>query len=201
MIELSSKQLIGRGLHRECYQHPLNNALCIKIVFNGNSTETKREQAYYRFLERRLPDWTALPRFHGNIVTNKGTGAVFDLIRNVNNEIALPLSEYMADTEHFHEYAKEIAKALMAFQRYQLKHNIQTMSLKPWNLVYRLDETGQGKIFLIDSLGNSDFIPACNYIKLLGRKKILRKWAKFKALVERHYQERPDILAFTDLLA
>ena len=201
MIELSSKQLIGRGLHRECYLHPLNNALCIKIVFNGDHTETKRELAYYRFLEKRLSDWTALPRFHGNIVTNKGTGAVFDLIRSVNDEIALPLSEYMADSEHFHEHAKEIAKALMAFQRYQLKHNIQTMSLKPWNLVFRLDETGRGKIFLIDSLGNSDFIPACNYIKFLGKKKILRKWAKFKSLLERHYKERPDIMAFTDMLA
>lgn len=200
MLALSPELLIGRGLHRECYIHPENQSRCIKVVIQGDDVETQREQSYYRFLEKRLTDWTALPRFHGNLATNLGPGAVFDLIRNDNKDISIPISTYLEDVDNFHRHTEDIASAFRAFQSYQLKHNIQTMSLKPWNLVYRLNKSGQGKIYLIDSLGNSDFIPLCSYSKFLGSKKILRKWAKFKALIERHYPDRADILNFTRLL-
>jgi hypothetical protein len=201
MLTLSSELLIGRGLHRECYVHPDNESLCVKVVIQGDDTETKREQAYYRFLEKRLTDWSAISQFHGKQVTNLGECAVFDLIRNANGEVSIPISKYMEDSSNFDLHAADIAKALKTFRSYQLKHNIQTMSLKPWNLVYQLDDSGKGKICLIDSLGNSDFIPICSYSSFLGRKKIIRKWAKFKALIERHYANRADIMSFTKLLS
>jgi len=200
MLKLSPEHLVGSGLHRECYVHPEDKSLCVKVVTQGDNTETQREQSYYRLLEKRLTDWTALSRFHGNFDTNLGSGAVFDLIRNANDEIAMPISKYLEDSEDFHSYAEDLASALKIFHSYQLQHNIQTMSLKPWNLVYRLNETGRGKIYLIDSLGNSNFIPICNYNRFLGRKKIHRKWANFKSLLERRYPNRADVQNFTSLL-
>ena len=82
MIEINSSDIVGKGLHRECHAHPEDNNLCIKVAVNENIKETLREQKYYLFLKKRGISWDMLPKFYGNIETNMGPGAVFDLIRN-----------------------------------------------------------------------------------------------------------------------
>lgn len=73
MITLSPETMIGKGLHRECFIHPNDKSKCIKVVFYGNQQETRREQSYYKFLEKRRTPWDMLPKFHGNIETNLGS--------------------------------------------------------------------------------------------------------------------------------
>jgi hypothetical protein len=200
MLNLSPDLLIARGYHRECYQHPEDNDRCVKVVVHGGTEETRREQAYYRLLEKRLSDWRGIARFHGNSDTNLGAGAVFDLIRDADGSVSRTISQYLENAETLELHLEDIIHALVDFKHYQLKNNIQTMSLKPWNFVYQVSHEGRGSVFLIDSLGNSDFIPVCTYNGSFGRRKIHRKWAKFITLVERHYPRRDDTILFSEQL-
>lgn len=187
MLQLTKQLLIGKGWHRECYQHPDNRNLCIKVVVNGNDAETKREQTYYRYLGQHLTDWQAVPRFYGNVETSLGQGAVFDLIYDHNGKVSQTLGHYLEDPARYRQNNVKLKTALTQLKQYQLQHNVLTMSLKPNNLLMQVkdDETFTAQI--IDNLGNADFLPLANYVKCLGKAKINRKWARFSSLLERTY--------------
>ena len=179
MISLSSDTRFGKGLHRECFVHPDDPALCIKVVTYGNQQETKREQHYYQQLQKRNIAWDLLPKFHGNIETSMGPGAVFDLIRDHDGQISKTLEHYLADNSFIKNQKQQLDSALVELRKYLLKHSVMSMAMKPKNIVYQLSESGQGKLFIIDNIGNSDFIPICNYVPYLANKKIIRRWDRF----------------------
>lgn len=190
-LELSTEQLIARGWHRECYQHPADRNLCIKVVVNGNDTETRREQAYYRHLEQRLIDWQSIPKFHGNVVTNKGDGAVFSLIRDVDEQVSKTLGHYLSSAELFTRHRLELQDSLLRLYQYQLQNNVITMSLKPNNLLFQLRQNGKGTMFIIDNLGNAELFPVSTYSRFFGSRKIQRKWRKFKTVLNKQYPDLP----------
>ncbi len=55
------------------------------------------------------------------------------------------------------------------------------MMLKPQNIVFRKLDDAEGELVLIDSVGNSDLLPLCDYSAFFARRKILRKWRRFEA--------------------
>jgi hypothetical protein len=183
MHKLEPSALIARGLRRECYFHPEDENKCIKIVVAGDHKETVREQSYYRLLKRRNIDWRMLARFHGNVETNLGEGAIFELIRDYNGEVSKTLLHYIsADTESDPNY-RHLNRALLELKQYLLKWKIVTISLKPQNIVYRKTAESEGFLVVIDNIGNSDFIPICNYLGWMATRKIHRKWQRFEALL------------------
>ncbi len=194
LLTLNDSYLIARGWHRQCYQHPDHEDRCIKIVVNGDDTETKREQAYYRLLEKRLQDWRSVPRFHGNVDTTLGQGAVFDLVRDYDGKISKTLADYIEREREFNQYAPVLMTAMFNLIDYQLKHNVLTMSLKPKNLLFQVLANGDGVMHIIDNLGNSDWIPLCTYSHFFGQQKIRRKWKKFLTMLEKKHLNRPDLM-------
>ncbi|WP_252496645.1 YrbL family protein, partial [Escherichia coli] len=77
MIRLSEQSPLGTGRHRKCYAHPEDAQRCIKIVYHrgdGGDKEIRRELKYYAHLGRRLKDWSGIPRYHGTVETDCGTG-------------------------------------------------------------------------------------------------------------------------------
>ena len=183
MLTLESSALIGRGLRRECYFHPEDENKCIKIVVAGDHKETVREQSYYRLLEKRNIAWRMLARFYGNVETNLGEGAVFELIRDYSGEVSKTLVHYFsADTATDHDY-QHLYQALLALKQYLLQWKIVTISLKPQNIVYKKTNESEGVMVVIDNIGNSDFIPICNYVNWMATRKINRKWQRFEELL------------------
>lgn len=96
-IMLTLSTLIGKGLHRECFIHPSDPSKCVKVVVHGNNQETKREQNYYHFLASKRIAMTMLPFFYGNVATNMGVGAVFDLVRDSDGKISHSLEYYLTN--------------------------------------------------------------------------------------------------------
>jgi len=180
MLILEPSSLIARGLRHECYFHPTDETRCIKVVFAGDHKETRREQAYYRLLEKRAISWQMLVRFHGNIETSRGAGAVFDLIRDYNGAVSKTLENYF-DSDHASglDY-RNLSRGLTALKQYLLKWKIVTMSLKSHNIVYQKVNETEGTLVVIDNIGNSDFIPVCNYVDRMAVRKIRRKWRRFE---------------------
>ncbi len=181
MILLDPDKKFGKGLHRECFVHPDHDHLCIKVVTYGDNQETKREQHYYKLLQRRHISWELLPKFYGNIDTNLGSGALFDLIRDHDGNISNTLEHYLVDDYFTEQRANNLISTLSELKNYLLKYAIIPMKLKPKNILYQRAQAGKGKLVIIDNIGNADFIPICNYIHFLARKKIIRRWNRFMA--------------------
>ena len=187
MLTLASSSLIGRGLRRECYFHPEDENKCIKIVVAGDHKETVREQSYYRLLEKRNISWKMLARFYGNIETNRGEGAVFELIRDHTGEVSKTLEHYFSANNETDLNYQDLSRALPLLKQHLLKWKIVTMSLKPQNIVYQKINPTQGKLVVIDNIGNSDFIPICNYLDSFATRKIRRKWQRFEDSLLKDY--------------
>jgi len=183
MLTLESSALIGRGLRRECYFHPEDENKCIKVVVVGDHKETVREQAYYRLLEKRGIVWRMLSKYYGNVATNLGEGAVFELIRDYNGAVSKTLMHYFSAKNKTDGDCQDLYPALQPLKQYLLQWKIVTMSLRPQNIVYKKTRESEGYLVVIDNIGNSDFIPICNYLDWMATRKIHRKWQRFEQLL------------------
>lgn len=193
IIELDPHALVGKGLHRECFVHPADPALCIKVVVSGSGNENRREQAYYAELAKKNICWEMLPRFHGLVATNLGEGAVFDLIRDYDGRISLTLRHYLSSPQLTSRHDLALREALQALKSYLLEHRVITMTLKPKNILFQLDTESSGKLVIVDNIGNSDFIPLVKYSPLLARWKIRRKWRRFENSMRADFASNPSV--------
>ena len=189
MLTLESSSLIGRGLRRECYFHPGDENKCVKVVVAGDHRETVREQSYYRRLENRDISWEMLARFYGNTETDRGPGAVFELVRDYDGEVSKTLEEYISAESSTDINYQDLSRALSVLKQYLLKWKIVTMDIKPQNIVYKKINESEGALVVIDNIGNSDFIPICNYVDFMARQKIRRKWQYFEDSLAKDYTQ------------
>jgi len=187
MLTLESSSLIARGLRRACYFHPADENKCVKIIFAGDHKETLREQSYYRLLEKRAISWRMLARFYGNIDTNRGKGAVFELIRDYNGAVSKTLEQYLSVIDEKELNYQELSRTLPLLKQYLLKWKIVTMALKPQNIVYKKINESEGALVVIDNIGISDFIPICNYVDRMAIRKINRKWQRLEESLAADY--------------
>lgn len=180
MFKLEKSALIGHGCNREVYRHPDDDSLCIKVVVSGDTREIGRELDYYRHLEGRGIAWTMLPRYYGEVETSLGPGSVFDLIRDADGRVARTLDHYLATLNRTDQSFHRLTAALAALKNYLLEQRIITMTLMPHNILCRKTESETFQLYIVDNIGNSDYIPICTYSGYFARKKILRKWARFE---------------------
>lgn len=183
MINIDSSSIIGKGLHRECYVHPKNKNLCVKVVVAGDSKEIQREKKYYSLLERRDISWEMLAKFYGFVETNLGQGAIFDLIRDHDDEISKSLAYYLASSERTESHYLGLSRSISLLKEYLYQQKVITMTLKPKNILFKKIGHEDGRLVIVDGIGNSDLIPVCNYSTYLARKKILRKWRRFESSI------------------
>ncbi len=197
MLTINATDMIGKGLHRECYSHPQDQNLCIKIAVNENVKETRREQKYYRLLKKRQICWDMLPKYYGNMDTNLGSGAVFEMIRNHDGSVSKTLEFYLKSIQQTERCYSGLASAFFALKKYLLNEQIITMTIKPKNVLYQEINDDAGKLIIVDNIGNSDYIPIANYSKTLGDRKIKRKWYRFEDAILKAY---PDNAAFRNII-
>jgi len=189
MVQIEKTNFIGKGFHRECYRHPDDETLCIKIVVAGNAQESDREKRYYRHLEKRGVSWEMLPRYHGVVQTDQGPGSVFDLISDADGTVSQTLRHILSSAEKTAAIADDLEKSLAELKSYLLNQCVITMTLKSKNILCQTNGSGKLRLIIVDNIGNSDFIPICNYSKFLARKKILRTWKRFEQRMKGRYPE------------
>jgi hypothetical protein len=151
--------------------------------------ETRREQAYYKFLQKRQITWEMLPQFYGVESTSMGPGAVFDLIRDADGEVGKTFEYYFESAELTEKNLVGLLTSLQALKTYLFSQNIITMSIKPKNIIYQRQDERSGVAVIIDNIGNSDAIPLASYCRTFGKIKMTRKWNKFIALLQKDYSE------------
>ncbi len=193
MLDLESATVVGRGLHRLCYAHPRKESLCVKVLLPLDSgeplIEAAREAAYYRLLRKRGVPWTMLPAFHGEVQTSRGRGYLFDLVRDNDGSISKTLSYYLANPQETAAHAAALSRAFDLLKAYLLEWQVITMTIKAKNILYQRTAATDGRLVIVDNIGNSDLIPICDYVGFLGRMKIRRKWRRFEALLLKEYPQ------------
>ena len=180
MVNIEKSGLVGTGHHRECYRHPEDRNLCIKIVVSGNSKEISREKKHYIRLQKRGISWDMIPGYHGEIETNMGSGSVFDLVLDHDGAISNNLKYYLSSNELTEANYSQLSNALDLLKNYLLQHRIITMTLNPNNVLCKKLASGGLRLYVIDNIGNSDYIPICDVSSYFAKKKILRKWKRFE---------------------
>lgn len=182
MLNINEADLIGKGAHRECYRHPEDKRLCVKIIV-GDKKETieiKREKKYYRHLQNRGISWDMIPRYYGNIETNLGPGSVFDLIFDEDFSVSKSLEYYLSSEGRTEQYYESLSHAWFALKNYLMQNRIITMNIKPYNILCQKVTSGIVRLFVIDNIYNSEFIPVSTYLGFFARRKISRKWQRFE---------------------
>ena len=129
-----------------------------------------------------------IPRYYGEIETNLGKGNIFDLVMDYNDTISKTLIYYFSSDDKTEEHYNGLLESLCFLKDYLLQHQIITLTLNPKNIVCQKINVRNFQLFIIDNIGNSDFIPICNYSKYFAQKKKLRKWNRFEKNILNKYK-------------
>ncbi|SHF80566.1 PhoP regulatory network protein YrbL [Modicisalibacter ilicicola DSM 19980] len=186
MLHLRDELLIGRGTERYCYRHPEDPTRCVKVShnFKNNKQQNQKDYEYFTRLERRGIDWSHLPRCHGWVETDQGKGLVFDLLQD---ESGKPLERLDTLLSNGQLEAARVESALEDLHAYLQVNLVFTSDLRASNIVCDPHEAPI-KLFLIDGIGDRDFIKVATYIKPLAKAKIERQWSRFMKRVEKQHQ-------------
>lgn len=92
---LQLKKIIGHGATRECWQHPLNDNLCVKVNLKSRKNNSLLYEIHvYERIKNLLPGF--IPVIHSELVeTEKGPGLVCEVLRDDDGTISPSLSEYL----------------------------------------------------------------------------------------------------------
>jgi|GEM_PF-3037769 len=106
----------------------------------------------------------------GNVITNLGSGDLFHLIRNSDGSISKPLSEL--------EKLEGIEEKIYDLYLECMKHRVVISDLNEGNIVAQMFGDSAYKLWIIDGVGNSDYIKVCDFSKYLLCKKMNRKFSR-----------------------
>lgn len=174
MIDLSQVEPFASGANRLCFRHPLNPALCLKVLRPEQLERRYRSQSPHKKLlgKQRLDDnrqeqrgyrqpaiasrldgpeepllWQHLPRLYDAELTSLGLANVSDLVTDDGGQPGRTLEYHLTQG-----YPEDLARAVNRFCQWLLSTGILTRNLLPHNLVVS-DRHGQPELFLVDGLG------------------------------------------------
>ena len=180
MIILKDEDFVGKGNERACYIHPEDKNKAIKITYENNnrkeSKQTKLEVNYYKELEkRRMTNFKHLPKYFGEVKTDKGAGFVVELIRDFDGEVSKTF-EYYLKKDGVLKYKKELEE----YKQYFLDNCIIfNYGMMPKNILLRKNSETDFDLVLIDGVGDVTYFTFPNKIPYFARRRINRRWDKF----------------------
>ncbi len=142
-------EYIGGSAVRECYVHPLDRNLCVKVVkHKADLPELTREICVAKLLVPYLRDY--IVRYDGGLVeTDKGPGLVCELVRNEDDgELALSLAQYQ---ERFG--AEDVEPELRKVLQCLILNNLFFYDFNRSNFVVKRMASGDKKVVFIDLKG------------------------------------------------
>ena len=182
MIDYTAWPVIGKGMERTCYLNPDDPSRLVKISLAGNTRQTEREIRYFRFLMNRGVPFDHIPQFYGEIHGDGFIGFEQEYVRDFHtpeseSPPAMALLSYLSSPLS-QEQTEELQAALDELKAYLLRYNIIPSDLDVDNIVIKRVPSGI-RLVLIDGFGSTELIPASNFFRFIGNRKIIRKWEKF----------------------
>jgi len=179
MIPLDSSDLISSGTVRDCYLHPNNPHLVIKLPA-GEKREARlaniRDLRGYQILMREHVNLFCISHCYGFVTTDRGMGLMCDCIRDDNGAISKTIRNIIAtESECDTRYNLQVVEEFCNFLIFK---NIFLFDLNPGNIVLKRMDDGTYQPVVIDLKGryeNHEFIPLSSHIVYFARKKLKRR--------------------------
>lgn len=147
---------IGEGHKRECWRHPENPSLCIKVAKAEPKAHMQNllEGHYAEHLHKCGVISPRLPRVHGWKKTNRGLGLVMDLI---HDDSGLPAPTLRQALEH-NLVSRDEARALLdEALGWLVKHGVVWVDASVDNVVLVAAPQSRPQLAFIDGLGGKRF--------------------------------------------
>ena len=200
MLQLTQAPF-AKGGHRAIYFHPENAQQCIKVMMAASTPQMKKAKApwWKRFKNldsfddnfeehqvlRHIENWAPaiigkhIPACYGFIETSQGKGLITDVYRDFDDNISPNLLSFLEKNgDQF-----GLMSAIEEFQQSIYHHQILSRALLLHNIVVQRQSQNVCRLFLIDGIGNPEFIPISSYFFLTRKLKIKRKIKKMKKQV------------------
>lgn len=186
-IDLSSLQLIGRGSERSVYADPEHPERIYKISDMKHSQQSRREVAYFRFLQSRKVPFEHLPEFYGAFECpgQNCMGLIQQRICTDSEGTVYGLQDMLRQKEAYPVTQDSLQQAYARLKAWLLRYNVLPSDMYEHNFMLKVKADGSCTLYLIDGLGSHLFIPVDNFIRSLGRKRILQHCIKFRESVRR----------------
>jgi hypothetical protein len=172
-LTLSEGMYLGKGKHKRVYLLSTDQTKCVKVVFNKNSLDLKREFAFRKILEKKNLHSTIIPEYYGELKTNLGNGYVFELITDYDNAISYNLKQFCYRTE-----PALVKSVLKEFKKVYFREKIILSDIDPTNLLVQQYEKDKYRIRIIDNIGSPVIIPLEYYFESIQNKKVTKYWYK-----------------------
>lgn len=195
MDHIDKSKFVGSGTHREVYVYPKDSKLCVKIVVDGSgeSRQERREKTYYNQLELRGIDWSMMPKYRGEYITDLGMGSVFELITDYDGSVSKTLEYYLTTSERTELYYDSLERLLYRLKEYLLKNWVVTKTLSPRNIACQVSGSEIIQLYVIDNIGDLGLFPICHYSSFLAKLKIRRRWKRFEHKLQESYPENEGL--------
>lgn len=146
---------IAEGGTRECWRHPEDESLCIKVTkTNTRRDQNKLDLHYAKTLIRRNINGPHLPVYHGYVMTNRGRGLVMDLIADFDGTPSLTFLQAVRSGLFPREQVTEILDE--GFD-WLIEQNVIVADYGYENLMLQKHEDGSYTLVFIDGLGGRYF--------------------------------------------
>lgn len=110
------------------------------------------------------------------VETNIGTGYVFDLVADSDNQPSKTLEYYLNQPN-----IELLAGPLLNLKDYLIQNLVITKEIKARNIACINNNGVIESCVIVDDIGNTEFIPFSDYFTLLAKRKINRKWRRFES--------------------
>ena len=213
-VQWSAADVIGKGANRICVRDAQDPAICLKIDLPKHQRSVKNlRQRIRRELSDRLSlfnenyiEWQAYQKLvqrlgHDVIdpymarcisLDTSAQGLILrcELVQSADGQVAKSLFHYMQHQDNIDPV--QLIAALDVFQAWLIQHDIPLFDLNAGNLVVqRNGQQLQLKCIDVKSvLRGKEIIPVSYWFKQLMHKKIKRRIARLKVLVQRNIQKK-----------
>ena len=200
VLDLGQAHWLGRGWKRECFLHPNDPGLCIKVprvdshersslykrVLNWRQGASSGEQhnrrefiAYQRFGALLAP---FVPRYHRFIKTSRGPGLVIDAVRDRDGGSSVQLRDWLRQgTED--RGAALLTQFRVLFDLLE-EQDLWLMDLNLQNFLVQVLPDGTERPWLIDLkrlADNKEIFQVSGWSTILKRRKLARRIDRFNA--------------------
>jgi len=181
-IHLNGSDRIAESTTRDCYLHPDDPDLIIKILREspgrGRQNANDQEWRSYQYLLKRFGKEDIFVACHGFVDTTLGRGLVFDCVRDADGTVSRRLEDVLRDLRYD---LVRVEKAVGWFCRELIEKEIPLFDLNLHNILIQVGPDGAYHAVSIDTkskFNNYEIIPFSSYIPFFARRKVRRRCAR-----------------------
>lgn len=175
-LDLEGVAPFAGGGTRQCFVHPDDPTLCVKVDRGGVSFtgDEERHMRRVQYLRRGRP-FEACTAYGGRVETSRGTGRVYELVRDARSgRISQPLATYLR-LPRDDGRDRLLCDAFERFRAAILRDGVAWRDPNTYNLCVQGRADGSFRLVAVDGFGHRQFLPIADIVPMFARRTTLRR--------------------------